>query len=151
MNLTNLIDRTRLYARDTNTFMFSDALITSFINEAIDVISEYSVFNDMEYLTISTDTPELLPARHHYLLALYASSRCFEFDQRFYEATEKRNEFEAKFYDLIAEIQGGNVVIKDADGNEIEDKTKCTDEVVDVYFVKPKTEGIFDTPVDVDD
>lgn len=134
MTLAELIVMTRLYARDQNSFMFSDDIIKTFLNQAIDRIKQYAVFLDMPYLNRSSDVVKFIPRHYHYILALFASSRCYDMDERFYEGTEKRNEFEFYFENLISDIEGGNVIILDGDGNEVENTTGVTDYVVDVYF-----------------
>ena len=134
MKLTDLVYMTRLYTRDNNSYMFTDSMITSFINQGIDRIRQYPYFVDMSYLSNASDEPSLLPSQYHYILPLFASSRCFEHDERFYEATEKRNEFESLLSDLISEVQMGNIVLKDEDGNDIKDSTHACEYVTDDYF-----------------
>lgn len=134
VNLTQLIAKTRAYARDNNSFMFKDSLIKDFINEGIDRLAQYKVFENMPYLDKGEDIVSYLPRPYHYLLALFASARCYDTDERFYEGTEKRNEFEYYFDNLIADIEMGNVVIKDKDGKEVLNTTTCTDVVTDDYF-----------------
>lgn len=125
---------THIYTRDTNSYVFSDNYIDIFINQAIDRLRQYKVFEGMTYLEYSDDEPILLPSQYHYLLALFAASRCFDVDERFYEGVEKRNEFEGLLDDLIADIQAGNIVITDADGNAVEDGTNYVEYVTDAYF-----------------
>ena len=134
MQLSDLINMTRLYARDNNSFMFTDANITIFLNQAIDRLAQYPIFEKMPYLT--NDVPDVyyLPRQYHYMLALFASARCYDTDERFYEGTEKRNEFENFLDGLISDIEAGNVVIKDELGNVVVNPTKCTDTVTDAYF-----------------
>lgn len=145
MTLSKLREMTHIYARDTNGYVFPEDYIDMFINQAIDVIREYPIFRSMKYLKDSTDEPELLPLHYHYILALFAASRCFDIDERFYEGTEKRNEFESKLEDLIAEIQTGNQPIYDKDGNELEDPAVYIDAVTDVYFTRHTEDKIKDT------
>ena len=144
MKLTDLIHRTRLYCRDNNSYVFTDAEITIFLNEAIDYLRQYLPFRSMKYLEHSDDEPIILPDFYHYILSLYASSRCFDKDERFYEGTEKRNEFEKKWDDLLADIHAGNVVLsyvnEDDEEVVIEDETNCTDQIVDDYFNPPREE-----------
>ena len=68
------------------------------------------------------------------MLAIFAASRCYDIDERFYEGVEKRNEFESLLDDLLAEIHAGNIVIYDEEGNIIEDTANYMDVVTDVYF-----------------
>ena len=76
-----------------------------------------------------------LPERYHYLLAVYASSRLFELDNDYYQATQRRNEFEHIFLnDLIPKIEAGEIIIKDSFGNEAINDTIAKDYVVDEYF-----------------
>ena len=134
MTLSKLREMTHIYARDTNSYMFPDDDIDMFLNQAIDVLRQYPVFRSMKYLQDGDDEPELLPSYYHYMLALFASSRCYDIDERFYEGVEKRNEFESLLDDLIAEVQAGNITICDKDGNIVEDTANYIDAVADVYF-----------------
>ena len=134
MNLEKLRTMTHTLARDTNGYVFPQDTVDMFINMAIDVLREYPVFADMKPLELATDVPNYLPPRYHYLIALYASSRCFDMDERFYEGTEKRNEFEQKLDDLIADIEAGNITIYDDEGNEVKNTYIASDEVIDDYF-----------------
>lgn len=139
MTLVDLRRLVRLYTRDENSYLFSDKTIQLFLNEAINRIKQYKIFEGMVKLVLDDDEPVLLPERYHHMLALYASSRCFENDQRFYEAVERRNEFESLLEGLISEIQAGNIVItKIVDGEKVvvEDTTNCLDAIKDVYFTR---------------
>lgn len=134
MTLIDLVNMTRAYARDTNSQMFKKVLIVAFLNQAQDRLKQYKVFEGMTELVDDTDTPIVLPSHYHYMLALFASSRCYDMDERFYEGVEKRNEFEGLLESLIGEVQAGNVILVDAEGKPIEDGTIITDYVRDVYF-----------------
>lgn len=134
MQLIDLIYKTRLYARDNNSYMFSDTMIKTFINEGIDRVAQYKVFSKTPHLEDRTDELKCIPGPYHYMLALFAASRCFDTDERFYEGTEKRNEFESLLNDLLSEIQAGNLTIVDGNGNDVEDGSVYTDHVRDVYF-----------------
>lgn len=138
MTLTDLIYRTRLYTRDNNSYMFTDGMITLFLNEAIDRVRQYPHFTQMSYLNFASDEPKFIPVQYHYMLALFASARCFEHDERFYEAADRRNEFEQLLGDFINEVQSGNIPILDEEGNEIDDVTHTVDYVTDDYY-KPKS------------
>ncbi len=134
MTLGELIAMTRIYARDNNSFMFSNAVISMFINQAIDRIKQYKIFANMPYLENDTDIVTYLPRPYHYILALFAASRCYDTDERFYEGTEKRNEFEITLDNLIEEIECGNITILDDNGVAVENSTTI-DHITDVYFV----------------
>ena len=134
MTLQELRNMTRAYARDTNSFMFTNDMVDMFINQAIDRLKHEPIFKGMVKLRDSIDSPILLPEEYHYMLALFSASRCLEFDERFYEATEKRNEFESLFTSLMAEIEAGNLTILDSDGNEVENTACYIDYVVNEYF-----------------
>lgn len=138
MNFTDLIYMTRQYCRDNNSYVFTDVQIKMFLNQAIDRIKQYKVFLGMKKLIHPEDVPNLLPEQYHYMLALFAASRCFDMDERFYEGVEKRNEFESLFENLIADIQAGNIEIVDTDedGNEVvvEDGTTYIEYIKDEYF-----------------
>lgn len=144
MQLSDLVYMTRMYTRDNNSYVFSDTMIKIFINQAIDRIKHYKVFLNMPYLADSTDEPKYLPPQYHYMLAIFAASRCFDHDERHYEGVEKRNEFEQLFADMIAEIQSGNLDIVDGDGNLVEDGTTYIEYVQDEYFDFNDREEILD-------
>ena len=135
MQLSDIMYMTRLYTRDNNSYVFSDTMIKMFVNQGIDRIKQYKVFSGMKQLVDGSDKPTHLPESYHYMLALFAASRCFDHDERHYEGTEKRNEFEQLLTELISEIQAGNLTIYDGKGNEVVDGTICCmDAVKDVYF-----------------
>lgn len=138
MNLTDLIHRTRLYCRDNNSYVFTDTEIKLFINEGIDLLRQYNAFRQMKYLNNNSDEPIILPDYYHYILALYASSRCFDKDERFYEGTEKRNEFETKFNDLVSDVESGNIKLTYIDENEevieVENDYCPIDYITDEYY-----------------
>ena len=136
MTLTELIAMTRLLSRDINGYIFTDQIVTLYINQCIDRLKQYKVFGNMVHLATGTDVPILLPETYHYMIALFAASRCLDMDERFYEGTEKRNEFEALFDELIAEIQSGNLVIYDATDTAVEDTTTYIDAITDVYYAE---------------
>lgn len=141
MNLIDLVHMTRVYCRDNNTHMFTDSNIKMFLNQGIDRLRQYKVFSKMPYLEEDDDVVEFLPAQYHYLLALFASSRCYDTDERFYEGLEKRNEFESVFSDLINEIESGNVSITDTEGTSVDEMPNYIDYVVDKYFKVRGDEG----------
>lgn len=154
MTLTELIDMTRTLSRDTNGYMFDNEMVTDFINQGIDRLRQTPIFKNMEHLVNPTDVPKLLPSQYHYLLAIFASSRCFEFDERHYEGVDRRNEFESLFDDLMAQVESGNqdIIQKANDGGGTGDgtyvdkvlETACyIDYVTDKYFnVFPKDEDV---------
>lgn len=94
----------------------------------------------MPHLESDEDSVKLLPEPYHYMLALFAASRCYDMDERFYEGVEKRNEFEGLLEELISEIQCGNLEITDDEGNIIEDGTTYIDYIKDEYF-EPEESG----------
>ena len=116
MTRLELILRVRAVTRDLSNSIFREQDITAFINEGIDrfvqVIPELA---NMEYLYSNTDIPKFLPKEYHHLLAVYCASRCFEQDERHYQATTKMNEFEAKLDELKSKIEGGDIKIIDPD------------------------------------
>ena len=143
MTLKDIIHLTRVYCRDTNSKVFLEADIVLFINEAIDRMKQYKVFESLEHLVHPTDELAVIPAHYQYLIPLYAAFRCLETDERFYEATEKRNEFETVFLDLINEIESGNLVVTNSEGEVITDLPNYVEYVTDAYF-KPKKRGDLD-------
>ena len=92
---------------------------------------QYKPLSGMKHLSNQDDVPIILPDSWHYLLALWVSSRCFDFDERFYEATEKA------FAQFRADVESGTITLVDGDGNPIDLSTdgECIiDHVKDVYF-----------------
>ena len=134
MNFQELIARARFYTRDNDSMLFDEETIKSLINEGIDRVRQYNVFKGMTKLSAPENIPALLPDNYHYILALFASSRMFDADERFHEGTEKRNEFEYALGTLIDDIQSGTIVITDSLGNVVTDKTVAKEYVTDEYF-----------------
>jgi len=138
MQLIDIVYMTRLYTRDNNSYVFSDTMIKMFVNQGIDRIRQHNIFSGMGYLQDSSDEPTHLPSQYHYMLALFAASRCFDHDERHYEGVEKRNEFEQLLAEMIAEIESGNLKIFDGvngNGDEVVTGTSGTDDFVkDAYF-----------------
>lgn len=131
MNLKELVDMTKLYTRDSKGYMFSSANVKIFINQAIDRMKQSTIFKEMKHLDEDSAVPSVLPEHYHYLLALFASSRLYDMDERFFEGTQKRNEFEQSFHDLISDIEIG---IEKIDGLDTSDIDVGLDYVKDVYF-----------------
>jgi hypothetical protein len=135
MTLKDLITNTKRHLNDINSGIFSEDDIKAFINESIDRIRMHPYFRDMEWLTLSADAPVILPVYAHGLLALYAASRCFFQDERFYEATNFMNDFEYKLEDLVQRVESGDIILKDANGDDIDlDSLYELDYVEDIYF-----------------
>lgn len=137
MILNDLVRMTRVYCRDNNANMFTDTNIIMFLNQGIDRLRQYKMFQGMSHLSNGTDEVTYLPEQYHYLLALFASSRCYDTDERFYEGIEKRNEFESSFSELINEIESGNIVISTPEGETVEAFPSYIEYVKDAYF-KPE-------------
>ena len=125
MNLTDLITRTRYYVRDINSKRFPSDEIELYINEGIERLRSYQAFADMSYPTATEDV-SYLPTEYHYILALFAASRCFGVDNDFFQEQQKRNEFETAFMELITKIECGDIYTKDIEYTQ--------DYVVDEYF-----------------
>lgn len=133
MNRKDLATRVRQYTRDTNKAIFKEGDVIAFINEAVDRLRSVPEFKDMRYLTDDNDEPVYLPSEYHYLIAVYATARCFEQDERHFQGAQKMNEFEAKLAELRELIQSGEVVVVDEDGEPATNEL-AMDAVVDVYF-----------------
>lgn len=134
MTLTKLREMTHIYARDTNGYMFTEDIVDMFINQGIDRLRQYPIFKKMKYLEDLNDEPTLLPSEYHYMLALFSASRCFDMDERFYEGTEKRNEFESLLDNLISEIESGNLTITDSEENTVVNGANYIDYIKNVYY-----------------
>lgn len=134
MTLSDLIKMTRVYCRDNNNYMFTEDNIKMFINQGIDRIKQYRLFLTMPHLQYLEDEVTLLPDQYQYLLALFASSRCYDTDERFYEGIQKRNEFESLFAEMLAEIESGNLAISDSEGEQLDDVPNYIEYIKDRYF-----------------
>ena len=137
MDLRNLISLTKLYVRDKNGYMFTSDECKLFINQAIDRLLQHPLFKGMIHLDIPEDVPIILPPQYHYILALFAASRLYDIDERFFEGTQKRNEFEQIFNDLVTQVEEGSVQLTDGEGNPIELSETYSwfqDYVVDEYY-----------------
>lgn len=131
MNLTDLITRTRYYVRDINSKRFPSDEIELYINEGIERLRSYQAFSDMSYPTATKDV-SYLPTEYHYILALFAASRCFGVDNDFYQEQDKRNEFENAFAELITKIENNEIYIKELE--------YAIDYVKDEYFDTSNTD-----------
>ena len=83
MTLTDLLKLSRLHTRDLDSALFENSTCTIYINEGIDRLRQWKPLRGMTYLKFSNDEPIILPSEYHYLLSLWCSSRCFDYDERF--------------------------------------------------------------------
>lgn len=148
MKRSDLIRRVRSNTRDLASSIFRQVDIVDFINEGIDRIkSRVHQLRAMPYLDSDDQEVTLLPSHYQYLLAVYATSRCFGQDERHYQASTFMNEFETKLDELFNDVNEGVVVITDPDGNPIE-STNTIEYVKIVYFAKDNTEEDIDDGVE---
>lgn len=124
MTKEELILRTRRYIRDVKSTRFEDEDIQDYINEGVDRLRSNIYLTNLPYVVGEV---LVLPQQYHYILSLYAASRCFGIDHDFYQEEQKRNEFENMFLELVIKIENGEV---DLDN----DYTYPIDFVTDVYF-----------------
>lgn len=129
---THIIQRVRALTRDFSNSIFREQDIIDFINEGIDRFKIISELKSMTHLLTNLQEPTLLPSEYHYLLAIYATSRCFGQDERHYQASTHMNEFEVKMDELKTAIANGEIIIVDDSGNAIE-----VDVDVDYVDLKP--------------
>lgn len=137
MTLADILNLSRLHTRDTDSALFSNAMCIIYANECIDRLRQWKPLSGMLHLKILSDVPIILPEPWHYLISLFVSSRCFDYDERFYEASEKRDEFENAFAQLRADVECGTIVLFDADGIPVDlsvDGECVIDCVKDIYF-----------------
>ena len=139
MTLFDLINRTRAYIRDKDGNIFERFDIVDFINEGIDRMSTVSELSNIPYLYDDEDDIKLIPSKYHHLLAIYASARCFEVDERFYQGTQRMNEFENKMEELKSGIEEGEIIILDEITGEVVQNDLKIDYVVDEYYGKRKS------------
>lgn len=134
MNRGDMIRRVRSYTRDLSGSIFRTIDITDYINEGVDRIrSRIPQLKKMVSLDADNVVPSLLPSEYHYLIPVYASSRCFSQDERHYQASTLMNEFETKLEELFSDINEGVLPILDDAGNVV-DTSLPSDYVKQVYF-----------------
>lgn len=126
--------RIQSYTRDFFGTVFREIDFENYINEGIDRMKiDIVELDTMPYLNDDADVPTMLPQSYHYMLALYASSRCYAQDEQHFPAGNYRNEFEDLLRELQAKIANGDIVIKNADGDVIVADTNV-EYVTDIYF-----------------
>lgn len=125
---------TRQLLRDTNRTIFQESEINRAINEGINRCRQIRELSLMKKLESNNEEPLFLPEQYHELLSLFAASRCFFVDEQFQQATILMNEFESKLFDLKSDIENGDIIITDTDGNELELGETSIDYVLDEYF-----------------
>ncbi|MOA41032.1 hypothetical protein D3C78_1629590 [compost metagenome] len=91
----------------------------------------------MLYLDEDLDVPILLPESYHHLLSVYTASRLFGQDERYHQESKLMNEFEVKLHTLLDDINSGDVVIVDENGDEVTFEGG-NDYVRNVYFNSTK-------------
>ena len=100
--------------RDESNTIYTKLFISDQMNESIDRIKQLiPELRGMLYLSIDTDVIILLPEEYQHLVSIYAVARCYEVDERHYEASKYMNEFETKINNLKDSIASGEIVIKD--------------------------------------
>lgn len=135
MTLQEIFNRVRIYTRDFTGSIYRESDIDVFTQEAFDRFNIIPELVGIQYPSAKTDLITLIPNQYQYLLALYASSRCLFQDEQDYRAGTLMNEFELKLEEFKSLVDGGTIVIKDADGNPII-TDNFMDSVTDVYFDK---------------
>jgi len=90
------------------------------INRGIDRIkAEIPVLREMVYLLADGDVPILLPDYMHELLSMFAQADALRMDERVYESRIANNDFELRLAGLLAQIESGEVVIVDSEGETV--------------------------------
>lgn len=121
MNLLDLKLRVYSYARDFTSSTFRDGDVVNYINEGIDRMRQViPQLREMKHLKKIEDELILLPEPYHHLLSVYSAARCFEQDERHFQAGNLMNEFETKMFGLKVDIDAGDIDIIDPDGNVVE-------------------------------
>lgn len=133
MTLNDLINRVRSYTRDTTGTLFEYSDVKDFINEGIDRLRQIKSLEGMQYLSVETDVPKLLPSQYHYALSVYSASRCYTQDEQTTFAQTFMQEFEGLFSLIELGIKEGTIIITDESGNTILNETDF-DGVTNVYF-----------------
>jgi len=120
MTRLELIVRAGRRLRDTAHTHYTIHLLEDAINRGIDRIKqEIPILRGMVELQVDGDIPILLPEYYHEILSIYAQKDALEMDERLYESRIANNEFELKLASLKGDIESGEIVIVDSEGEEV--------------------------------
>lgn len=139
MTANEIYNLSKLHTRDIDSALFTEDMFLIFLNEGIDKVRSFKPLVGMNHVLSVNDTINIIPDEYHYMFALWCACRFFDYDERFYEASEKRTEFESVYQDLTSSINNGKIVLYDDNGNEISienNNDNPFDYVKDVYFKK---------------
>lgn len=119
MKRLELIRRVRSLTRDFSNSIFREQDIVDFINEGINRFKQIipELKGEPKLLTQQQEV-KLIPEEYQHLLAVYSTSRCFNQDERHYQATTYMNEFEVKLDELKQAVDNGDIVITNPDTGE---------------------------------
>lgn len=114
MTKLELMIKSSKLLRDESNTIYTKSFISDQINESIDRIKQLiPELRGMVYLLVDTDMPILIPVEYQHLMSIYACARCYEVDERHYEANKYMNEFEIKINNIKDSIASGELVITD--------------------------------------
>lgn len=114
MTKLELIIKSSKLLRDESNTIYSKSFIGDQINEAIDRTKQLvPELRNMTYLLVDTDSLVLMPEEYQHLISIYACARCYEVDERHYEANKYMNEFEIKINNIRDSIASGELIITD--------------------------------------
>lgn len=137
MNRLQLMQRARSLTRDLGNSFFREEDVVNYVNEGIERIKQrIPSLRQMPLLNDHLQKVDYLPEHWHHLIAVYCASRLCTHDERHYQAGTFMNEFETKLDELLADINNGDEIITDPDGNVV--PLKPTDAYVknNYFFVK---------------
>lgn len=137
MNRLELTQRARSLVRDLGNSFFREDDVINYLNEGIERVGQrIPALRNMSLLQIATQEVDYMPKHWQHLLAVYCASRLCTHDERFYQAGTFMNEFETKIDELLADINNGDEVITDPDGNVVEIKPADAYVRNNYFFVK---------------
>lgn len=103
--LADAIVDTRRHLKDTTQNVWKDADVKAFINDAIRIVKRSIPSYFISLAPVSAITDEInIDNDYAFILALFASARCFEQDEQNYRAVQKMNEFETRRTEMINEV-----------------------------------------------
>lgn len=132
MTLRNVITSVRILLNDNTESVWTDAMITAYINQALyDLkitlplyfvkIKELELQSDDEVIEINSDLKEMI--------SLYGASRGYFIDEQYYKSTELRNEYEVKkteaINDILSSDEYSDILNEDGEGS--------VEYVIDIY------------------
>lgn len=145
MNFTlqDAITKTRRYLNDQTESVWTNTDIIDFIDEGMLRLQAEMPEFFYDYTRVEDkNLPINIPNKYKALPCIYAASRCFEQDEKRYEAVQKRNEFEQLLQDMLTKFVLTKEYQDKVDANP--DGDTGIDYVVNEYHINTSLDTIGD-------